>query len=66
MTILFIISWVLSFGFAVFGIIYFIIGITYKNWKKILLSIFGLIISVSCYYLPYYILIELILKQFKK
>jgi hypothetical protein len=66
MEILFIISWVLSFGFAVFGIIYFIIGITYKNWRKILLSLSSFVISVSCYYLPYYILFEMIFKPFKK
>lgn len=61
MEILFIISWVLSLIFAVFGIVYFIIGITYKNWKKIVLSFIILLIGLSCYYLPYYFLIETVL-----
>lgn len=66
MVILFILSWVLSLGFTVFGIVYFIIGITYKNWRKIVFSLISLVLGVACYYLPSYILIETVVLSLKK
>jgi len=54
----FIISWLLSGVSIVFGLVYLIIGITYKNWKKISISIISLALGIAFYFLPYFFILK--------
>lgn len=58
--LLFVFFWLISLIMLTIGIYNLIIGLTYKEKKKILISLISYGLSITLYYSPYYILIETI------
>ncbi|KOP36164.1 hypothetical protein DBB36_16365 [Flavobacterium sp. WLB] len=54
----FIVFWILSLIMIVTCLIFLIIGITYKNYKKIFIGITAMALGILFYYLPYYIVMN--------
>ena len=63
--IYFIVFWVLSLIMIITWLIYFTIGFTYKNYKKIFIAFTALLLGILFYYLPYYIAINNIINGLK-
>lgn len=65
MVICIVLFWILSLVMAITCLIYLIIGITYKNYKKILTAITAMFLSILFYYLPFYLIMNNIIKALK-
>lgn len=47
-------------------LIFFIIGITYKNYKQTLIAISAMLLAILFYYLPYYLVMNDMIKALKR
>jgi len=65
MGIYFVVFWVLSLIMIIACLIYLTIGITYKNYKKIFIATAAFALGIMFYYLPYYIVMNNMLKALK-
>ncbi|PXY45628.1 hypothetical protein DMB68_00075 [Flavobacterium hydrophilum] len=65
MGVYFIVFWILSLIMIITCLIYFTIGITYKNYKKIFIATTALLLGILFYYLPYYIVINNLINGLK-
>lgn len=61
----FIIFWILALVMAVTCIIFLTIGVTYKNYKKILIAISAMLLAILFYYLPFYLIMNDMIKSLK-
>lgn len=61
----FVIFWILSLVMIVTCLIFFIIGITYKNYKQILIAISAMLLAILFYYLPFYLIMNDIINSLK-
>ncbi len=62
----FVIFWILSLVMIVTCLIFFIIGITYKNYKQILIAVTTMLLAVLFYFLPYYLIMKDVIKALKR